>query len=334
MTTPAVSVLMAVYNGASFLKESIQSILSQSYKDLELLIIDDGSDDGSLEIINSFTDKRIRVLQNQLNKGLIFTRNRGINEARGKYLAILDCDDIAFPERISKQVDFLAKHSEIKLCGGQAITIDKNGVETGNFLKVPTNKRLLNVQLLFHNVFINSTIMMELEAVKQVGGYSSNYSFCEDYALSLAVAERFKVANLESTLIKYRVHEESTSQLKSTAMKENERRIIASIHEKLKIESDDELIEIHLSLLNPNGSDLSLNEYKRLFVSILAGNPDIKLYKKDLLKEFIFLKWFELIKEKRARNPLNLYFDKELFYLPAATLKQLRKIAKQNFSFF
>ena len=100
MAKPEVTVFMAVYNGEKFINQAIESVLQQTFKDFELLIIDDGSTDNSQSIINSYTDKRIRVLKNEGNKGLAYTRNRGINEATGKYFATLDCDDVAYKNRL------------------------------------------------------------------------------------------------------------------------------------------------------------------------------------------------------------------------------------------
>ena len=102
-----VTVLMAAYNGARYLKDAIDSILNQTFKDFEILIIDDGSTDQSAEIVQSYKDPRIRFLRNEQNMGIVVTRNRGIKEMRGEYLAILDCDDVSPPKRLEKEFNFL-----------------------------------------------------------------------------------------------------------------------------------------------------------------------------------------------------------------------------------
>ena len=112
-TKPFVSVVMSVYNGELFLKEAIDSILSQTYKKFEFIIIDDGSTDGSLNIINEYSDERIKILVNPKNEGLIFSLNKGIELALGTYIVRMDADDISLPQRIEEQVSFMEKHGSI-----------------------------------------------------------------------------------------------------------------------------------------------------------------------------------------------------------------------------
>ncbi len=114
---PLVTVSMVVFNGELHIREAIESILNQSFTDLELLIINDGSTDATLDIINQFKDPRIRLLSNDGNKGVAFTRNRSLQEARGVYFAILDSDDIAKPNRLEIQVNFMNAHPETAICG-------------------------------------------------------------------------------------------------------------------------------------------------------------------------------------------------------------------------
>ena len=106
---PIVTVFMAAYNAAQFIEKSIQSILNQTFNDFELLIVDDGSTDNTLEIIRSFTDDRITIIENKINRGLIYTRNLAIQYARGTYLAIQDSDDISLPNRLERQFEIIFK---------------------------------------------------------------------------------------------------------------------------------------------------------------------------------------------------------------------------------
>ncbi|MGF6849410.1 glycosyltransferase involved in cell wall biosynthesis [Chitinophaga sp. W3I9] len=144
---------MAAYNGEAYIEKSIQSVLDQSFTDFELLIVNDGSTDRTFDIVGKFTDPRIRLVHNDGNKGLTFTRNRGIEEARGQYIAILDCDDIAMPDRLEAQTSFLDSNPEIALCGGQAVTIDESGKQTGN-LNVMAGDKNISPELVFHNTSI------------------------------------------------------------------------------------------------------------------------------------------------------------------------------------
>ncbi|MBI9064269.1 MAG: glycosyltransferase family 2 protein [Marinilabiliaceae bacterium] len=117
MPLPAVSVVMPVYNGAEFLEESIQSILEQTFDDFELIIINDGSTDHSASVINSFKDKRIVTRHYKINQGNYKTRNIGMSMAKGKYICVMDSDDIAYPHRIQTQFDFMEKENSVGVCG-------------------------------------------------------------------------------------------------------------------------------------------------------------------------------------------------------------------------
>ena len=116
-SNPFVSVVMSVYNGGEFLKDAINSILSQSYKNFEFIIINDGSSDNFSEILELYDDERIKVLNNQENKGLVYSLNRGLLESIGKYIVRMDADDISLPNRIEKQVEFMQREPEVGVCG-------------------------------------------------------------------------------------------------------------------------------------------------------------------------------------------------------------------------
>ena len=114
---PKITVLMPVYNGEKYLRESVDSILNQTFTDFELLIINDGSTDSSMEILNSYSDSRIRIVTNEVNLRLIKTLNKGIDLATGEYIARMDCDDIADPKRLEIQLQYMEKHPDVAVCG-------------------------------------------------------------------------------------------------------------------------------------------------------------------------------------------------------------------------
>ena len=128
MNLPLVSVVMPVYNGEKYLKEAIDSVLSQSYQNIELVIVNDGSTDSGSQIVKKYTDPRIRFVENESNSGIVYSRNKGLESATGKYVATLDSDDIALPDRIEKQVLFLENNSEYGMCGTFFSTIDSAGM--------------------------------------------------------------------------------------------------------------------------------------------------------------------------------------------------------------
>jgi glycosyltransferase involved in cell wall biosynthesis len=202
---PKITVLMPVYNGERHLSEAIDSILVQTYRDYEFLIIDDGSNDQTLEIIKKFNDSRIRLIQNRSNIGIIKTLNKGIGESRGKYIARMDADDISLPERFRLQIEFLETEPQVALVGGQFSYIDNDGKIFAHE-KVPLNNDTLQKQLLKKCCFSHPTVMIKTSVLKEVGGYNIKAHYAEDYELWLRIAENYQVANLKESILLYRVH--------------------------------------------------------------------------------------------------------------------------------
>jgi len=196
---------MSVYNGAKFLDEAIDSILTQTFTDFEFIIIDDASSDDSLQVINSYKDARIVLLQNTKNLGLTKSLNIGIAKAKGKYIARMDADDISMPKRLEKQFDFMEEHLEFAFCGTRAKTINDVGKEN-SFFKPPTDSSKILALLLFKNCFFHSSLIIRTEKLLQVSGYNENYKYAQDYKLYL---ELFKNkcygTNLKEQLLVYRV---------------------------------------------------------------------------------------------------------------------------------
>ena len=137
---PLVSIVLPVYNGEKYLAESLDSVLAQTYQNWELVIINDGSTDGTENLIFRLSDKRIKYLPNDGNKGIIFSLNRGLQVSNGVFIARLDADDIALPTRIEKQVEFLSENVDYNLCGSYFQTIDSNGQLLKN-VRFPANNR-------------------------------------------------------------------------------------------------------------------------------------------------------------------------------------------------
>src|SRR5208337_1568211 len=184
---PRVSVVMAAYNAEKYLRQAVDSILSQTLADFELIVVDDASIDATRAVLESYSDPRIRALYNPSNLGQCVSRNKALAAARGKYIAILDADDIALPTRLEKQAEWLDRHPEIGLLGSYAVTIDEQGKEHARWDYSPTDDAAIKWALLFTNVFIHSSVMMRKSVVNQTGGYSNEEcirrAFVEDYEL-------------------------------------------------------------------------------------------------------------------------------------------------------
>jgi len=206
--TPLVSVLMPVYNARSHLQEAIDSILIQTFADLELLIIDDGSTDGSLQLAQSYSDSRVRVLEAS-HQGIVVALNRGLAEARGQYVARMDADDISTCTRLEKQVEYMMSHDSIVMIGSWVRLINADGKAIGICLTQPISGRALHVSLCASNQFVHGSIMMRAEAARTVGGYRLEFATAEDYDLWLRLSEIGELANIPSVLYHLRIHQSS-----------------------------------------------------------------------------------------------------------------------------
>jgi len=234
-----VSVIMPVYNGEAFLAESVQSILDQTFTDLELLIIDDGSLDSSVNIVQSYDDTRIRLIQNKKNMGLEYSLNLGLKEARGKYLARMDADDISLPERLEKQVSFMDANPDVSVCGTWAETF---GV-VNQIWKYPLTHEEITCWLLFGSVLVHPSVIIRKGAVTEAADiYDEGFSKAEDYYLWVKLSRKVRFANIGEVLIRYRVQEES----------------LLGEHKKIQREAANRVRKIQLETLGLNVSEAEM----------------------------------------------------------------------------
>jgi Glycosyl transferase family 2 len=203
---PRVSVVLPVYNGEPFLAEAIDSILEQSFRDFELIAIDDGSTDASGDIIEerARADSRVAALH-QTNAGVVAALNRGLTLARGEFVARMDADDVAHPERLARQVAFLDDHPEIAVVGCAVTLIDEAGKRIRDIAYPGTSEAVAEF-LEIGAALAHPTVMMRRAAVLAVGGYRAPYRHAEDYDLWLRMAEKYRLTNLPDRLLRYRQH--------------------------------------------------------------------------------------------------------------------------------
>ena len=214
-----VSILMPMYNSEKYIKESINSILNQEYKNFELIIVDDGSIDSSIEIVKEYNDSRIKLYENIENKGLPYTRNKLLSLATGEYIALLDSDDIALKNRIKAQVEFLEKNKNIDIVGSSAIIFGKYKIEKAS--KVITGIDDIKCNLMFGNCMLNSTIMMRKEFIEKNNLlYRKECIVCQDYSFFVDAALVGNIENMNISTIKYRTgHENITKKSKTKNIK-------------------------------------------------------------------------------------------------------------------
>ena len=207
---PDLSVIMPVYNGEAYLCQAIDSILKQTFRNFEFIIFSDASTDGSEKIIHAYEDSRIKFVRNTDNQGNYPSRNKGLKMATGKYICVMDADDVAYPHRFDVQYRYLENHPDVLAVGThydfsiQGKTMKRN---------LPLSYEDVQIALLSDNHFLHSSLMVRTEAMRKIGGYDEKYVYSSDYDLLSRLALSGKIENLPDILMMYRLHDTQISQL-------------------------------------------------------------------------------------------------------------------------
>ena len=310
MSTPLVSVILPIYNAELYVRESIQSVLNQSFSDFELIVINDGSTDSSEKVILEFLDERIKYVKNEANLKLIDTLNLGLKLAQGKYIARIDADDISFLDRFEKQISFLDKNPDYGIVGSFAECFG----DTNEIIKYVEEDLDIRCALLTHNPFIHSTIMVRSLVLRENNLlYKKDQLHVEDYGLWIQMLAFTKAKIIPECLIKYRVHENQISTVYRELQKLNTENLqrayfmsvfkgISNLDEMYSIFYDQFFIEqIILFLKNYKKIKLSLSNevQKRVFHLIATKARDIYLTKekvglKELFSTILFNDFFTM----------------------------------------
>lgn len=203
---PRVTVFIPAYNRADYIELAIDSILQQDFTDFEVLVVDDGSTDATPELVAAYEDPRVRLERNTYNSGIPATRNRGLTEARGEFIALLDSDDYSYPFRLRRQVDYLTRNPHVAQVGGWCTLMDPQARLLRRVRRQPTRPEDVDVHLLFHCSLINRTIMARTAILREFG-YDESFPRCQDYDLHARLAEHHAMANLPSILVCGREHD-------------------------------------------------------------------------------------------------------------------------------
>lgn len=200
--TPLISVVMPVYNGAATVLAAANSVLGQTYRNIELLVVDDQSTDDTVKLLGSVQDPRLRIISNPKRGGIGAIRRYGTARAKGEYVAVQDADDISYPERLGAQLEHMRRNS-LKLCGTWAYLVLPDG--TREEFRHPTEPEVIRKNIIRTNCFVNSTMMFAKDAYEAAGGYdpSPGLSYVEDYDLWLRMAARFPAGNLPRIMVEY-----------------------------------------------------------------------------------------------------------------------------------
>lgn len=294
MNSPDVSIVMPVFNAGKFVEKSLQSLLDQTFRNFELIIVDDCSTDKSLKIVSGFKDERIRILKNETNRGIVFSRNRGLSEIRGRFYAPFDADDIARKDKLEKQVKFLDSHPEFAMIGTWAKLIDdKNKLLPKKWKLNSTPERIPSI-MLFRNYFVHSSIMVRSNFISQEK-YRAGFDVVEDYKFCADIAMHHKVYNLPEYLIHYRVHDKSAMRIDKERMKAQDIKIYRYLFDLLKIN----LSETDLNCIFALKCDRKIDdrdllmEIHNFLEMILVKNRDQELFDQRQLLKTITNRWLK-----------------------------------------
>lgn len=218
---PKISVLMPVYNCEKYLDSAIQSILDQTFKDFEFIIVDDFSTDTSFEIIKEYTkqDKRIIVLRNKTHLRTTKTLNKGLRRTKCKYVARMDGDDWSYPDRLQKQFKFMENHPEVGVSGGVIEVCDEN-LKVINIRKYPLNDIVVRKVMFRYSPFAHPATIWRRDLLQKVGGYDEKIPLSQDYELYFRIGKISQFANLSTVLLKLRTHNNSSSMLRGRAQEQ------------------------------------------------------------------------------------------------------------------
>ena len=299
MTTPFLSVIMLVYNSELFLKEAIESILKQTFSNLELIVIDDGSSDSSRQIIESFDDARIKILYNKTNKGIVYSRNKGLENSKGKYIAMFDSDDVADPSKFEKQIVFLENNPAYGMIGSWVEIINSAGKSKKTKFKLDAKSSAIPSILFFRNYFINSASVFRQAIVKDFV-YPKGYNIGEDYYLWIYISKRSKVWNLQESLVKYRIHSNSVTK-QNDNLKKADRKIFSYLFNEMDIPQVEQDFESHM-IIKDNEKINQKEELKKVeeWINLLYfQNKRVKVYKQKIFIKILFNRWLKVIKKSR-----------------------------------
>ncbi|MNO46962.1 putative glycosyltransferase EpsE [compost metagenome] len=280
---PKISVIMPVYNNAMYLQEAINTILWQTLNDLELIIIDDGSTDGSAGIIHDIKDTRVKKIFHTENMGIVTSLNQGLDLAQGKYIARMDSDDVAALNRLEMQAYFMDTNPTIDICGTGYTTNYLGPVKLN-----PMHHEEIKVWLLFYSCILHPSVMMRRSSIDRLGiSYDYNYPHAEDYELWNRLSSSAKLANLPHNLMYYRPHEGQVSNKHRVIQDDSARRIRQRQLSQLGIQlSDNEYaIMVKLAEYRVNSEDFEDYRIAEGFANLLIDqNRQYQVFDQEALK--------------------------------------------------
>jgi glycosyltransferase involved in cell wall biosynthesis len=251
---------MPVWNGETYLREAVDSILNQTFRDFEFLILDDGSHDSTPEILAEYAqlDPRIKIIQLD-HQGIVIALNRGVAEARSKWIARMDCDDIAHPERLELQLKALEKNPSSVLCYSDVTIFADTAVPKGT-RRLPSSEALLKAYLCYSPPFVHPTVVFSKEAFNAAGGYLKEERHAEDFGLWGRLVSQGKFVGIREPLLNFRIHLDSISKQKADTQRQIAKQI-SSIHCRKFLNATEAEAEKIISILRGEEGKTGLGDW-------------------------------------------------------------------------
>lgn len=267
--TPLVSIVMPVKDGAEFVGQAIESLLNQTFTDFELIVINDGSTDRSVQVIEQFKDSRVTLLS-QENQGVSKTSNRGLALCRGKYITRHDHDDLSSPTRFAKQVQYLDEHPQCYLLGTAAEVWTPDG-PTGRYRDFPTKPGAIAFELIFDSPFVLSSVMLRREILEKVGNFSEDplRTPMEDFEFISRVGRQFEMANLAERLVAYREVPNS----ESSVIRPNHGGARDKVVSRIAMFSSENLAHAN-EMTDPNEDTINFGAINHWYFKAIVGIPN------------------------------------------------------------
>lgn len=303
MRKPKISVLMPVYNGERYLQEAIASILGQTFSDLEFIIVIDPSDDNSKNIIESYSDPRIILIQNEVKLGLAASLNQGLIIARGKYVARMDADDISLPHRLDKQFDFMEGNPRIGISGTSVKTI---GNHPGIVINHTPNPEMIRSFMLFQPHITHPTVIIRRSLIDQYQiVYDPSFYKAEDYKLWSVYSRFILFSNLNEVLLLYRLHTENAQKLCFTEHQKFAGMVRLEELNHLGIDVTDQEFVLHqaLSILRFEPGIRFAHECQQWLSKLKKANQKTRYYPEPAFGNCLQYLWAEVCRVGNITNP-------------------------------
>lgn len=278
---PKVSVVVLCHKNQNYLNECLESIFGQTYQDFELILMNDKSYNKGKEIVNNFSDSRLVYVENVKKLDATDSLNKAIIKAKGKYITIIDSDDMMAPKRLELQVSFLDKHAGCGLVGCSYELIDEYGM-VFNRIDLPRCSKELKLDILFKNQLIHSSVTMRTELALRFN-YSNEFTYCEDYDLWTKISKVSKVACLPEHLISHRIHSDNTLLINYETMKKNRLLLISRELSSLNIPHTSQDLMIHSAIIFGNTDRIFNNKYGKM---MFRNWIDRILYSKVIMEHY------------------------------------------------